>query len=154
MRRPFIESFSFFRLVFVSVIRADKFCRQMIDDRLGIVPRSAPRHTDLKWSEVDRESRASNTVTATMTPDEIAAADGEVQIKAPRGTFPGEVAEGYYCVVDNAVVLTDADGRPINSEKRHLGPGDDARFSCRLVRNRRRPSSGFNRPLNYPKWVF
>ena len=51
-----------------------------------------------------------------------------IQIRAPRGTFPGEVAEGYYCVVDGYVVLTDAAGKPINGEKHHLSPGQDARL--------------------------
>jgi hypothetical protein len=27
-----------------------------------------------------------------------------VQIRAPRGSFPGEIAEGFYVVVDGAVV--------------------------------------------------
>jgi len=58
-----------------------------------------------------------------------------IQVRAPRGTFPGEVVEGWYCVVDNAVVLTDAEGKPINSEKHQLAPGQDARLlACRLVR--------------------
>jgi hypothetical protein len=45
-----------------------------------------------------------------------------VQVRPPRATFPGEVAEGFYCVVDSSVVLTDAGGKPIGSEKRHLNP--------------------------------
>ena len=62
-----------------------------------------------------------------------------VQVRAPRGTFPGEVVEGWYCVVDNAVVLTDAEGRPIDSEKRHLSPGGDAKLiACSMLRARRR----------------
>jgi hypothetical protein len=76
-----------------------------------------------------------------------------IQIRAPKGAFPGEVAIGYYCVVDGYVVLTDADGKPLGSDKRHLSPGDDARLiACRMVRNRGRAStSGFNRPIAYPK---
>ena len=79
-----------------------------------------------------------------------------LQVRAPRGTFPGEVAIGYYCVVDNAVVLTDADGKPLGSDKRHLQPGDDARLiACRMVRNRGRASvTGFNRPIVYPKTYY
>jgi len=62
-----------------------------------------------------------------------------VQVRAPRGTFPGEVVEGWYCVVDNAVVLTDAEGRPIDSEKRDLSPGGGARLiACSMLRARRR----------------
>jgi hypothetical protein len=79
-----------------------------------------------------------------------------VQIKAPRGTFPGEVAEGWYVVFENNVILTDQDGKPITGvAKQHIGPDGDARLiACRMIRNRRRPSSGFDRPLSYPKWVF
>jgi hypothetical protein len=62
-----------------------------------------------------------------------------IQVRAPRGNFPGEVVEGWYCVVDNAVVLTNAEGKPIGSEKHQLAPGQDARgLACRLVRGRRR----------------
>jgi len=77
-----------------------------------------------------------------------------VQVRAPRGTFPGEVVEGWYCVFDNAVVLTDAEGKPINSEKHTLAPGQDARFlACRLMRSRRsgRVPHGFNDRLIYQK---
>jgi hypothetical protein len=45
-----------------------------------------------------------------------------VTIRRPKGRFPGEVEIGHYCVVDNAVVLTDADGKPIDSEKHYLSP--------------------------------
>src|SRR5262249_3971306 len=78
-----------------------------------------------------------------------------IQVRASRGTFPGEVVEGWYCVVDNAVVLTDAEGKPIDSEKHQLAPDEDARLlACRLVRGRRRNSSGavgFNDRIIYPK---
>jgi hypothetical protein len=78
-----------------------------------------------------------------------------IQVRAPRGVFPGEVVEGRYCVVDNAVVLTDAEGKPIDSEKHHLAPGQDARLlACRLVRERGRISAavrGFNDRLVYSK---
>ena len=77
-----------------------------------------------------------------------------IQIRVPRGTFPGEVAEGYYCVVDGYVVLTDAAGKPINGEKHHLSPGQDARLlACRLIRQRRNSGAprGFNDRIIYPK---
>jgi hypothetical protein len=80
-----------------------------------------------------------------------------LQVRAPRGTFPGEIAIGYYCVVDNAVVLTDQDGKPINSEKHRLAPGQDARgLACRLIRQRRNSGSsrGFNDQIIYPKLVY
>ena len=77
-----------------------------------------------------------------------------VQIRAPKGSFPGEVAIGYYCVVDGYVVLTDADGKPLGT-KRHLSPGGDARLiACRMIRERRRNStaiSGFSDRILYQK---
>ena len=77
-----------------------------------------------------------------------------IQIRAPRGTFYGEVAEGFYVVVDGAVVLTDRDGKPIGADKRHLNPGDDARLvACWMVRARRqRPTpTGWDNKISYPK---
>ena len=72
-----------------------------------------------------------------------------VQVRAPRGTFPGEVIEGWYCVVDNAVVLTDANGKPINGDKYHLTPGQDAHLlACRLIRARRNSGAPPPRGLN------
>ena len=48
------------------------------------------------------------------------------------------MVEGWYVVIDNAVVLTDAAGKPINGEKHHLAPGQDAHLlACRLIRQRR-----------------
>jgi hypothetical protein len=80
-----------------------------------------------------------------------------IQIRAPKGSFAGEVAEGWYCVVDGAVVLTDQDGRP-TGDKHHLSPGQDARgIACMLVRRRHRYSRavrGFHEKLHYPKMVF
>jgi hypothetical protein len=60
-----------------------------------------------------------------------------VQIRAPRGMFPAEVAIGYYCVVDGYVVLTDADGKPLGSDQCHIGSGDAHLIACRMVRNRK-----------------
>ena len=78
-----------------------------------------------------------------------------IQVRAPRGSFPGEVVEGWYCVVDNAVVLTDADGKPLGSDKRYLSAGGDARLiACRTVRERRRNSaavSGFSDRILYQR---
>jgi hypothetical protein len=77
-----------------------------------------------------------------------------VQVGAPRGAFPGEVVEGWYCVVDNAVVLTDAEGKPIDSAKHHLAPGQDARLlACQLVRGRRNSVAprGFSDRILYRK---
>ena len=81
-----------------------------------------------------------------------------IQVRAPKGSFPGEVVIGWYCVVDNAVVLTDQDGKPIDDTKHHLDPGQDARLlACQLVRDSRRRSAtvrGFNDKLIYPKVRF
>lgn len=80
-----------------------------------------------------------------------------IQIRAPRGTFPGEVSIGYYCIADGQVVLTDETGKPIGAEKRYLSPGGDARLiACAMLRQRTRANkggrpSGFNRQISYPK---
>jgi hypothetical protein len=81
----------------------------------------------------------------------------KLQVRPPKGMFPGEIVEGWYCVVDNAVVLTDAAGKPTNGEKHHLAPGQDAHLlACRLIRARRNSGAprGFNDKLNYPKLVY
>jgi hypothetical protein len=58
-----------------------------------------------------------------------------IQVRAPKGNFPGEVAIGHYVVVDGALVMTDETGKPVDSEKHHLTSGQDARLlACRLVR--------------------
>ena len=75
-------------------------------------------------------------------------------VRLPRGNFAGEIAEGWYCVVDNTVVMTDEDGRPIDSEKHRLGPGDDPHIVAhRLLRQRRRGPGpiGWNDPIRYPR---
>jgi hypothetical protein len=80
-----------------------------------------------------------------------------IQVRAPRGSDLGRVEIGYYCVVDGFVVLTDADGKPLGSDKRQIDPGGDAHLiACRMVRNNRkgRASSDFNRPLVYPKTYY
>ena len=78
-----------------------------------------------------------------------------VQVRGPRGAFPGEVVEGWYCVVDNAVVLTDAEGKPTGEDKRYLNPGSDAKLiACSMLRARRRSRatiSGFGDRLLYQK---
>jgi hypothetical protein len=60
-----------------------------------------------------------------------------VQIRAPKGTFPGEVAIGHYIVFERNVILTDQDGKPIpGAAKQQVGPDGDARLiACRMVRN-------------------
>jgi hypothetical protein len=77
-----------------------------------------------------------------------------IQIKAPRGRYGGEVAIGYYCVVEGAVILTDENGKPTGADRRPVLPGEDPHLiACRMVRSKRtaRGPSAFNRPIVYPK---
>jgi hypothetical protein len=77
-----------------------------------------------------------------------------IQTRAPRGGDPGKVAEGWYCVADNHVVLTDQDGKPIGDNKRYLNPGGDARLiACRMLRGRQSSgsASGFDHEIAYPR---
>jgi len=47
-----------------------------------------------------------------------------IEVPRPRGGDPGAVEEGYYCVADQHVVETDANGRPISGAPKHyLDPG-------------------------------
>jgi len=47
----------------------------------------------------------------------------------------GTKIDSVDCIVDNALVMTDADGKPVDREKHHLTSGQDARLlACRLVR--------------------
>ena len=73
-----------------------------------------------------------------------------VEVARPRGTFPGRVETGYYCVADRHVVLCDEKGRPIG-EKRFLDEGADARgIACWMLRRRRANSySDFDAPISY-----
>jgi hypothetical protein len=76
-----------------------------------------------------------------------------IQLRAPRGKDAGKVAEGYYTIAEDHVVLTDETGRPTGS-KRHLDPGGDARLiACRMLRQRQSAtgSGNFNRPMQYPR---
>jgi hypothetical protein len=78
-----------------------------------------------------------------------------VQVRPPKGTFPGEVAIGYYVVFENNVILTDGAGKPIAGVTKHYLTADqDARgIACQMVRDRRKGRAsvaGFNRPISYP----
>jgi len=77
-----------------------------------------------------------------------------IELQRPMGSFPGRVAIGHYVVVDQHVVLTDADGKPINgSPKRYVGPDGDAKIlACIMLRERSRgtaKSGALHRPLQY-----
>jgi hypothetical protein len=76
-----------------------------------------------------------------------------IQLRAPRGKDAGKIAQGYYVVADNFVVLTDENGKPVGHEKRQLDPGGDARLiACRMLKGRRPASGGgFNDPIRYPR---
>jgi hypothetical protein len=80
-----------------------------------------------------------------------------VQVRPPKGTFPGEIAEGWYVVFENNVILTDQDGKPLGP-KHHITPDGDAHLiACRMVRNNRKGRasvSGFNRTIRYPPLKF
>jgi hypothetical protein len=75
-----------------------------------------------------------------------------IQVRPPKGHFPGEIVEGHYCVVEGSVVVTDADGKPLGP-KREVAGGDAHLIACRMIRQQRdgaRPR-GFSRALVYPK---
>jgi hypothetical protein len=78
-----------------------------------------------------------------------------IQVRAPIGRDPGNIEEGWYCVADGFVTLTDEHGKPVSgAPKRHLDPNGDARLiACALLRQHRRGrtavSKSFNRPLQY-----
>jgi hypothetical protein len=51
-----------------------------------------------------------------------------VEIKPPRGDFPGQIADGYFIFVDGVVTVTDIDGNPVQDQHgklytRTLAPG-------------------------------
>jgi len=81
-----------------------------------------------------------------------------LQVARPRGTFPGKIQIGYWCIADQCVVLCDENGRPIAGEKRPIGPGDDPKLiAVAMMKARRRGSgslTGFHDKLVYPKVRF
>jgi hypothetical protein len=55
-----------------------------------------------------------------------------IQIKPPKGEFPGQTAEGAFIVVDDVVTLTDREGAPARDAEgrtysQKLQPGQTAR---------------------------
>jgi len=78
-----------------------------------------------------------------------------IQTRAPRGKDPGKVAEGFYCVVDGYVILTDEAGKPTGDSKHYLDSDGDARLiACRILRRRQNASGSsgsFAGPIRYPK---
>jgi hypothetical protein len=63
-----------------------------------------------------------------------------LQMRAPRGNDPGKVAVGYYVIdPDNAVVITDENGKPLGGEKHYLDSDGDAKLiACRMLRESER----------------
>jgi len=78
-----------------------------------------------------------------------------LQIRAPRGQDGGKIEIGYWCIADQHVVLCNEHGRPIEGEKRLIGPnGDPKLIAVAMMKARRRNSagpSGFNDRIIYPK---
>ena len=75
-------------------------------------------------------------------------------VRPPRGHFAGEIVEGWYCLVDGYLVMTDKDGKPIDGEKHFLNPGVDPHILAhRLLRERRRGPGpiGWNDKIIYPR---
>ena len=89
-----------------------------------------------------------------------------IQIKPVSPALPtGQVAYGFYTLVDGVVTMTDAKGKPATDEAGKVythkpETNDDANIIAgRLTRQLRdallgkkdAPPSGFGAPLNYPK---
>jgi hypothetical protein len=75
-----------------------------------------------------------------------------VQIKPPKDSFPGQVAEGMFIVEDGVVILTDRDGKPARDSdgKRYeqkLAEGQNPKvIAARLTRTLRDALRGANAP--------
>jgi len=87
-----------------------------------------------------------------------------VEIKRPKGTFPGQVCIGYYTIADSVLTMTDRHGKPAGEEtgRRYvhkLQPNASANgVACKLARELRnalrdksRQVNGFTGKINYPK---
>jgi hypothetical protein len=101
-----------------------------------------------------RQGSAARSSLAVEAKEHIFEFVGDVDSKSAEIGLAAPSHRALYCVVDNAVVLTDQDGKPIDADKRHLSPGEDARLvACRMVRVRRRSAAvrGFNDKIAYPK---
>src|SRR5262249_36908115 len=87
-----------------------------------------------------------------------------VTIKPPKGSFPGQVAYGWYTLRDCVVTLTDREGNSAGDETgrkftHKLAAGEDAHvIACKLTKELRlalrgnsAPVAGFEGKINYPK---
>jgi hypothetical protein len=90
-----------------------------------------------------------------MTPQLIT-----IQTAEPRGKFAGEVAQAYFVIEDDRVILTDRDGHALHDPDggdyaQTLGEGDNPKqIAARLLRRFRTKFRsdrvrGFDRPLHY-----
>jgi hypothetical protein len=77
-----------------------------------------------------------------------------VEIKRPKGSFPGQVCIGYYTVIDGVVTMTDRHGKPAGEEtgRRYvhkLQPNESANaVACRMTRELRNALRGTSQPVN------
>jgi hypothetical protein len=88
-----------------------------------------------------------------------------VQVRAPKSGFSGQVAYGYFTLVDDVITMVDPKGNPADDgtgkRYRHkLAPNEDARaVACKLTKQLRlalragnsAPVGDFNRKLIYRK---
>ncbi|HTE77502.1 MAG TPA: hypothetical protein VK653_12315 [Xanthobacteraceae bacterium] len=91
-----------------------------------------------------------------------------VTIKPPKAGFAGQVAYGYYTLVDDVVTMVDPKGNTADDGtgkryKRELAPNEDARaVACKLTKQLRlalrggnsAPVGDFNRKIAYPKLYY
>jgi hypothetical protein len=89
-----------------------------------------------------------------------------VEIKKPRGTFPGQVAYGYYTYADGVLTMTDPKGIPAEDGMgrryiaRDVTPNCVTGVACHLTRKLRQElrggayselKAGFDAPIDYGK---
>jgi hypothetical protein len=81
-----------------------------------------------------------------------------IQVRKPQAHVPndlGEVAEGWFKLEDNKVILTDREGQAIAGRwSTELDNGESAAAIARLMLRQQldvgRRSHGFNAPIQYP----
>jgi hypothetical protein len=75
-----------------------------------------------------------------------------IQVRAPSGNDPGELAEGHYVVQGDVVTLVDPAGKPIEGIEPQALDGEDPKWVARRLTRERWEATrgGFNRRLNYP----
>jgi hypothetical protein len=72
-----------------------------------------------------------------------------VQTETATETSPGAIAEGFFDLIDNNVVVTDLQGRPVGKEE--LKPGDNPTVIAKRILRRARLGRGdFSAPIRYP----